>query len=324
MKGSLNLTMSRLSFSLSRFGRSLSLGLAACAVLASAPRGAQAQAYSKLVVFGDSISDNGNVFAASMGTVPPPPYYNGRFSNGPIWVDDLAAIPGVVSQPTEDFAYGGAHTDTTNVDSRLPGMQTEVAGYLIAHPVVDPNALYILWGGGNDYLNGQTDPTKPVANLTGEINQLAAHGARTFLVANLSDLGQLPNVIGTPASPVLHQLAAVHDTLLNQSLQMLRLTLPGDTFFLLDDNALYNQIVSNPAQYGYADVTHSYLNTLVGDPNTYLYWDNLHPTAPGHQLIANLAFGVAVPEPGTVALLAASALSGIAFLRRRKQAQRPV
>ena len=107
--------------------------------------------YSKLVVFGDSISDNGNVFRASGGTFPGFPYYQGRFSNGPIWIDDLAAIPGVVGQPTEDLAYGGARTDT-NIDPRLPGMQAEVGGYLALHPVVDPNALYIVWGGGNDYL----------------------------------------------------------------------------------------------------------------------------------------------------------------------------
>ena len=315
--------MMRFSFSLSRFRGFARTGLAACAFAVGASGAANAQVYSKLVVFGDSISDNGNVFRASGGTVPASPYYMGRFSNGPIWVDDLAAIPGVVGQPTEDLAYGGARTDT-NIDSRLPGMQAEVGGYLFAHPVVDPNALYVLWGGGNDYLNGQTDPRVPVSNLTQEIGALALHGARTFLVANQPNLGELPNEIGTPDEAMLNQLTATHNALLAQSLQNLRLTLPSDTFDLLDINSLYSQITSHPAQYGYMDVTHSYLGTNPPNPfsssaNTYLFWDNLHPTAPGHQLIANLAFSVVVPEPSALALLSTFALAGAAFLRRRRQ-----
>lgn len=322
--------MFHFSFSLSRFCCPALTGLAACALALGASQTANAQVYSKLVVFGDSISDNGNVFRASGNTAPPPPYYQGRFSNGPIWIDDLAAIPGVVGQPTEDLAYGGAHTDTVNtIDARLPGMQTQVGGYLLAHPVVDPNALYILWGGGNDYLNGQTDPRIPVFNLTQEIGALALHGARTFLIADQPNLGELPNTIGTAASVPLDQITAAHNALLAQSLQNLRLTLPTDTFYLLDVNSLYSEITSHPALYGYTDVTHSYLDTLAanplgaGDPNTYLFWDTLHPTAPGHQLIANLAFSTVVPEPSAVALLSTFALTGAAFLRRRKQEKKP-
>ena len=47
--------------------------------------------YSALYAFGDSLSDVGNVFAASRGTEPARPYFQGRFSNGPIWLDYLAA-----------------------------------------------------------------------------------------------------------------------------------------------------------------------------------------------------------------------------------------
>jgi len=50
---------------------------------------------NQIVVFGDSLSDSGNLFAATMGTTPPPPYYQGRFSNGPVWVEDLAGRLGV-------------------------------------------------------------------------------------------------------------------------------------------------------------------------------------------------------------------------------------
>ena len=44
-----------------------------------------AHAYSSLFVFGDSLSDVGNVFLATGGQQPASPYANGQFSNGPIW-----------------------------------------------------------------------------------------------------------------------------------------------------------------------------------------------------------------------------------------------
>src|ERR1700737_3669549 len=41
--------------------------------------------YQHLVVFGDSLSDNGNSLA--LFHLPPPPYFDGRWTNGPNWVD---------------------------------------------------------------------------------------------------------------------------------------------------------------------------------------------------------------------------------------------
>src|SRR5690349_25159216 len=75
--------------------------------------------YSEMVVFGDSLSDTGNVHAAStaQGLIPdpPPPYFNGRLSNGPIWVDRLAERLGIASPSPSltggtNYAYAGAKT----------------------------------------------------------------------------------------------------------------------------------------------------------------------------------------------------------------------
>ncbi|WP_201209125.1 hypothetical protein [Rhodocyclus purpureus] len=51
-----------------------------------------AAAYSSLTVYGDSLSDNGNLFAAT--GLPVDPYYAGRRSNGPVAVEYLAASQG--------------------------------------------------------------------------------------------------------------------------------------------------------------------------------------------------------------------------------------
>ncbi|MDJ0739335.1 MAG: SGNH/GDSL hydrolase family protein [Gammaproteobacteria bacterium] len=76
-------------------------------------------------IFGDSLSDTGNMSALSGGLIPPPSYA-GVFSNGPVWVDQVAAelgLPGVnnayVSGPgpaITNYAVGGAYTGPQAVD----------------------------------------------------------------------------------------------------------------------------------------------------------------------------------------------------------------
>ena len=86
--------------------------------------------FARLVAFGDSLSDTGAVFAVTQGAVPPsPPYYAGRFSNGPVWPEYLGAA---LSLPVENFAYGGAQTDHANLFDGLfgidyPGLSDEIA-----------------------------------------------------------------------------------------------------------------------------------------------------------------------------------------------------
>ena len=118
--------------------------------------------YSALYAFGDSLSDVGNVFAASRGTEPARPYFQGRFSNGPIWLDYLAAqfrtgrmIPSLLGG--KDYAFGSATTGyapTLSNPSLVPTFAQQVALFNAAtHGVAQPNALYAVWIGGEDLLN---------------------------------------------------------------------------------------------------------------------------------------------------------------------------
>lgn len=70
--------------------------------LLALPLAAQAGSmpFSRIVAFGDSLSDIGNFYRLTGGVLPPPPYDNGRFSNGPLWIEYLAddlGMPGRVS-----------------------------------------------------------------------------------------------------------------------------------------------------------------------------------------------------------------------------------
>jgi phospholipase/lecithinase/hemolysin len=190
-----------------------------------------------MYVFGDSLSDTGNVFNASQatGTVFPPIYFNGRFSNGPNWVDylaeDLNLSPtpvtalglGIPSSQGINFAFGGATTGLDNtIDPSLPGLQQQVGLFtqlVPANQAANPDALYVLWAGANDYLPTESTtftpfntPETTIGNLSFALSTLAAVGAKNFLVVNLPELGELPLTNKTPISGSLNTLTSLHNT----------------------------------------------------------------------------------------------------------------
>src|SRR5262249_11534591 len=113
------------------------LAAASLMVLSFGNGAAKAGPFTSLVVFGDSLSDVGNVFLATGGLTPPsPPYAPGRFSNGPIWIDDLAAGLGLASPNPAllpggtDFAFGGAESGSGFTAAGVPNLETQVGAYL--------------------------------------------------------------------------------------------------------------------------------------------------------------------------------------------------
>jgi len=322
------------------------------------PLKATALTFNQLYVFGDSLSDPGNVLLSSGGIVPQsPPYYQGRFSDGTNWVDDLdrqlglnpvayanAFIPGS-PLPTDgiNFAFGGATTGTTNTGNAfLPGLQTEIDLFktTLGTGVANKDALYIVWAGSNDYLGGGvTNPTVPVSNISTTLKSLFDLGARNFLVANLPDLGKSPGGIsqGPVASEALNQLTSAHNNGLSDALNQLNQTLNGVNIIPFDVDSLFNQVINSPGDYGFTNVTDSCLvsanpiNLFVGpfasqcsNPDQYLFWDNLHPTAAANSLIANRAFQTltnsqkSTPEASVeLGILAIGALGAGSMLKRQ-------
>jgi thermolabile hemolysin len=300
------------------------------------PIKAIAATFSQLVVYGDSLSDLGRAAAATGGAAPP--YSSlvggGRFSNGPIWVEYLAASLGIPASgnPATNFAVGGATTGTTNtIQPLIPfpipalnGIQQQVSNNAIS----DPDALYVIWGGANDYLGGGiTNPAIPVGNLFTEINSLIGRGARNIVVPNLPSLGALPSTRNLGVTAIgLNNLTAAHNTGLAATIGDLSVANPTVNLRLLDVNGLFNRVVANPSSFGFTDVTNQCIvaTTVCTNPSANLFWDEIHPTTEGHRLIGELAFNTvsptAVPEPITMlgSLMAGSA--AIAFKRKLKAA----
>lgn len=155
--------------------------LAGATLMLAAFFGGSAQAYSSLVVFGDSLSDSGNnalVVGADPGQVitgntyvPLQPYGLNAYSNGQTWVHAFAAGLGLTAWAAPslagggNYAYGGARTvldgtDPTPVPPGFPPSATTQMtgtgplpyqfGYLAGLASVPADGLYVIAIGGND------------------------------------------------------------------------------------------------------------------------------------------------------------------------------
>ncbi|MER3494663.1 MAG: GDSL family lipase [Mastigocladus sp. ERB_26_2] len=282
---------------------------------------------SKIYVFGDSLSDPGNLYNATQSQVPPsPPYSDGRFSNGEVWVEylgeKLGLSPTLVTElqnntPTEgiNYAFGGSSSGLGNTlvpESLLPGVLGQVGLFTRSlresNQSADPNALYIVWGGGNDYVFGNvTDVSQPIANLSRSVALLALAGAKNIMVVNLPDLGKLPLTSGQDNSSQLTSLSRKYNIALAASLKTLSL-IPDVNIIPINVNSLFQRVQRFPSEFGLTNVTDA---CLVGDiddiaqgnftvctnPNEYLFWDSVHPTTRVHSIVAETALFALNTQP---------------------------
>lgn len=290
------------------------LGLGAVLVAAQA----QAQ-FTGLVFFGDSLSDSGNASQLTGGLVPGPNYWNGRVSNGPVWSERFAQSLGFTAQNSlsggNNYAYAFGRTGSGTANLIFPNVGTQIGSYLSSNTASSTH-LYSIWAGANNYINNELNPAVVVGDLSNHISTLYAAGARKFLIPNLPFLGNTPSYIGGPNQAGANLLTAAHNQALASALQQLRFNLAGITIYEMDVASQLAAIQANPGAFGLTNVTEAALvnGSVVSNVDEYLFYDSIHPTRVGHQLIANVALQ-SVPEPMTMTVLA---LGAVAALRRRR------
>ena len=293
-----------------------------------------APAFSQVIVFGDSLSDDGNIrhVAEEDFFVPYPgqlfDYSDGRFTNSSdtfpasemyagTWHEQLArTFLGLAAATNSldggtDYAFGGATTidgssERTVIDNPEPffggdltisidNLGKQVDDYLAAH-TPDPSALYIVWGGGNDLFdNASSDSVIATAQrVAGLLERLARAGAYYILVPNVPPLGLVPNYMDDPVkAAALNAGSAQYRSELNNQLDAAEAELASEgiqiALYRYDVYGLFYRLAANPEDVGFANISDS-SQTKTVDPDTYLFWDDIHPTTAGHYQIAAAAY----------------------------------
>ncbi|MFC5436619.1 autotransporter domain-containing protein [Rhodanobacter umsongensis] len=308
------------------------------AITAALLFGASASAtdFSNVIVFGDSLSDSGNIALASGSPVPM------RFTTNPgtTTAENVAAGLGFTLAPSlaggTDYAFGGA--GLVNNVAAVPTLPQQLQMYLGANGgKADSRALYQVWGGANDifYLSGTlTDPNAIAAGAAnaaqtelGLLGGLQAAGARYVVVYNLPDLGKTPSAAagGAAAQAGATQLAVLYNGVLNSGIAQLSNNglnvIPVNTYTLL------NEVIANPSAYGFANVTApactggsgssiqcgpqgsgAPVTYAPGTEQTYLFADGVHPTTAAHAMLGQYVLSV-IRAPEQISLLGEAPLA---------------
>ncbi|MGS0467749.1 SGNH/GDSL hydrolase family protein [Cobetia marina] len=327
-----------------------SLALAISTTLLATP----AQAYSDIYLFGDSLSDSGQFPDTTLGGLNSlrftnrsgPDYENSPY--GSVSTQLLATELGLAAEPSTsviyqlagfndgtNYAVGGYTTaqilaSVTDEDGSevvipagSPGGGTVLRvedGYLVSTGgSADPDALYYVNGGGNDFLQGViTSPATAVAsagNLAAAVEALAAAGATTIMVSNLPDVGSTPagQSAGAAQAAGTSALVGVFNDALGERLA----ALDGQVNIIrLDTVGILEEVLASPAEFGFAsdvpltqvcfsdscNVTPYGLGGAAEDPDSLLFNDGVHPTTAGQEILADYAY----------AMLAAPSVLGLA------------
>jgi phospholipase/lecithinase/hemolysin len=266
--------------------------------------------FSEIVVFGDSLSDTGNVFIITgppphgglPGPLPPdPPYFMGRWSNGPVWVEKMASILGVpVPEPSliggTNYAWGTAETGEGLSFYGLPNIGMQIDSFLDGNQPRE-DQLFVVFGGANDFsVLEPADPAEVVANVVDHITKLADEGAKYFVVPNLPPLGKAPIALGSPEELLLDLLSIDFNIRSAVALRRLEREL-GITIIRPNVFAFYELMIAFPGFFGLENVTESaklvpddfWDDGVVDNPDDYLYFDFTHPTRVVHELMGELA-----------------------------------
>lgn len=295
---------------------------------------AEANTFSSVYVFGDSLSDSGAspssvlsiynlIFDNCDPSHPCPPYYEGRYSNGQTAVEysaDAILPGGSNSSNFFNFAVAGATSGIGNYGDGgsqssvggygLPGMAQQIGLYLTSFSAgVSNDALHVVWGGANDFLT-QDSPVSAAQNIASYVQALAISGADYILVPNIPNLGMTPFVQlqGAGAISTAEGFSVSFNNELVLQLSGMAALFPATHIAQFDTFSFFNSIAQDPAAYGFTNTTDACVSlpAVCTDPEAHIFWDDFHPTTQIHALVA-AGFVSQVPLPGAILFF----LSGI-------------
>ena len=293
--------------------------------------------YEAAYVFGDSLSDPGNLFALT--GEPPPPYFEGRVSDGPIWADYLAADFAAAGQRFRNYAFASARIngpwdEPIHLDAQLLRFAVHAAtervpqrsaalvwiGANDSFRIVSSAASQILGGTPKNVALAEAElAAQALANrLLTRLRFLAPAGIRDLVLFNLPDLGRTPNYSGTEAAP----LASLVSSAFNARLAMG--TVPGVNVRNFDVAGLFDALIDDPEAFGVSSLEPCFVPgvpMLCADPQERAFFDPIHPSAVIHARLADEVRTVVAPIPlPAAAWFLLTALAGLGMLRLRAKA----
>lgn len=305
----------------------------------------QNRTFTSQYSFGDSLSDTGNVFALSRGTQPPAPYYNGRFSNGVVFTELLgnAIVPaGTVSvqRGNLNFAFGGA---TAGPGGTVPSLSQQVGLYRSQGLPAAKTDLFTVLAGANDLIPVLGSPTTAfnpsvldsagataAQAVASNVQSLVGFGARNVVVAGLPALGLTPRSlavggVGGAGYTFGNRASTAFNNELRSRLAPLAAATSDLNLVYVDLDAIFQRVVQDYRALGFSNVSNYFLAPAaqgggVGDSNSYVFWDDIHPTTKVHAIMAAIVVEQLNPERG----LGFEAATGSAALALQTLASRAV
>ncbi len=285
---------------------------------------ALADDFPQIFIFGDSLSDTGNL--ASLTGPLPPPYYQNRISNGPVAVDTLAGLYGLEASASLHLIGPAVGPNYAVAGARAGGdeaidLATQITLFLANHGLQAPaDALYVVMIGGNDVrdardvgdrVQARIIVRRAVRRIGMALATLSAAGARRFLVVNVPDIGAIPEtrlLAAAQGDPGLPQrttrLTRMFNHRLHKTVTLLSFN-PALRITEFDLFGLLTALVANAEQYGFTNVTDPCFSseTFTFYPGCengakfpeYVFFDEIHPTTRVHGFIG-MAMGEALAE----------------------------
>lgn len=253
--------------------------------------------FNRIVAFGDSLSDNGNLHTATAGIIAAGGYYQGRFSNGPVWVEYLSKKLGL---DLYDWAVAAAPSGFGSIFDLFKSvpytMQNELADFTksisevgMTQDELSKMLFTVLFGGNNFVHDIKGTPEELSDDYVDFVASIVELGARHVMVINLPDLSLAPRFNSDPLqSDAMRWKVQENNRLLKEKLSVYIYQHPEVTFYNVNLFQVTDDAVLNPSKYGLTNLTdRCYTGSIVAayssydvcaTPGNYMFWDELHPS----------------------------------------------
>ncbi|MEO1308092.1 MAG: SGNH/GDSL hydrolase family protein [Pseudomonadota bacterium] len=236
--------------------------------------------WTDLVVFGDSLSDQGNFGPGRIAT------------NGDTWATQLGATSWIEGGTNYAFLGATAADDPNSVD-----FDDQRDLFRNAPPDLGSDPLVVIYFGGNDLFNNPSEAgiAAAIQAIGAGVAELTAEfGLTRYAFLSLIDLGLIPRFAGTPEAP----LATAASLAFNDALEVFADS--GESLGLdltyVDIEALVDTVLADPSSFGFSDVTGTCVRGAISCDG-FLFWDDSHPTEAAHSFVAQTVLEAVSPAP---------------------------